>query len=172
MADLDEPIHVVAHDPAWADLGRDLVRQVLAVLGGMSVEVEHIGSTAVPGLDAKPVVDVQVGCVRADVAVVVECVQRLGFEHVGQAGVPGREYLRRRSGGSANVHVVERDGQLWGDNVLFRDHLRAHPDAARRYARAKHRAAGQAGHLLAYSALKARTVTEIMKDARRSRTTT
>ncbi|MFJ6382560.1 GrpB family protein [Kitasatospora sp. NPDC092039] len=172
MADLDEPIHVVAYNPVWADLGRDLVCQVSALLQGVPADVEHIGSTAVPGLDAKPVIDVQVGCRRADVAVVVERLRGLGFEHLGQAGVPGREYMRRRSGWPANVHVVESGGQLWEDNVLFRDHLTGHPDAAERYARAKHRAAGQASHLLAYSELKARTVAEIMDDARRGRAST
>ncbi|MFD6274805.1 GrpB family protein [Streptomyces sp. NPDC060209] len=168
MVDLDEPIHVVAYDPAWAETGHALVRDISRQLVWASADVEHIGSTSVPGLDAKPVIDVQVGCASAHIPAVVEDIQRLGFEHLGPAGVPGREYLRRRSEPPANVHVMERDGQLWKDNILFRNFLISRPDLARRYARTKREAADQASTLLAYSALKARTITEIMAAARQA----
>lgn len=166
MADLDEPVHVVAHDPAWARRGQALVRDLARRLAWAAADVEHIGSTSVPGLAAKPVVDVQVGCAPALVPAVVAAVRGMGFEHLGTAGVPGREYLRRRSADPANVHVVERDGRLWRDNLLFRDFLRTRPDVARRYARTKREAAERAPTLLAYSALKAHMVAEIMAAAR------
>ncbi len=166
MADPDEPVHVEAYDPAWEQLGHALVRDLSRQLAWASADVEHIGSTSVPGLDAKPVIDVQVGCAPALVPLVVEAVRGMGFEHLGTAGVPGREYLRRRSADPANVHVMERGGRLWRDNMVFRDFLRARPDVARRYARTKREAAERAPTLLAYSALKARTVAEIMAAAR------
>ncbi|MFE4337059.1 GrpB family protein [Streptomyces sp. NPDC056831] len=168
MVDLDEPIHVVAYGPAWAQMGHELVRDLSRQLVWASADVEHIGSTSVPGLDAKPVIDVQVGCASAHIPAVVEAIQRLGFEHLGPAGVPGREYLRRRSVHPANVHVMECNGQLWKDNLLLRDFLMARPDLARRYARTKHAAAGQASTLLAYSALKEHTIAEIMAAARQA----
>ncbi|MFJ8791796.1 GrpB family protein [Streptomyces sp. NPDC102462] len=168
MADVDEQVHVVAHDPAWAGAGRDLVRAVSTALRGLPVDVAHIGSTAVPGLDAKPIIDVQVGCPGGETRLAVSRIEALGFEHLGQAGVPGREYLRRRSGRLANVHVVARGGRLWTDNLLFRDYLSSHPAAADRYAEAKREAADRAPSLLAYSALKARAVEQIMDAARRA----
>ncbi|MFG2841566.1 GrpB family protein [Kitasatospora sp. NPDC048296] len=169
--DLDEPVHLVPYDPVWEVRGRALVEQLTAGFGepGPYIEVEHIGSTSVPGLDAKPVLDVQIGCAAGDVDAVVGYVRGLGFEHLGEAGVPGREYLRRRSEQPANVHVVVLRGRLWTDNLLFRDHLRAHPEAAVRYARAKRAAARAAGRLLAYSDHKAATVAELMAEARASR---
>ncbi|WTJ75517.1 GrpB family protein [Kitasatospora sp. NBC_01539] len=91
----------------------------------------RIPHTKLDSIDAKPVIDVQVGCRPAEVTTAVERIEELGFEHLGQSGVPGREYLRRRSGQPANVHVVERGGHLWTDNILFRDHLRTHPDVGR-----------------------------------------
>jgi GrpB-like predicted nucleotidyltransferase (UPF0157 family) len=173
MVDVDEPIHVVPYEPAWVVLAAELVEQIRAGLCGLPVDVEHVGSTAVPGLDAKPVLDVQVGCEHRDVAAVVERVRRLGFEHLSHAGVPGREYLRRRCGGAAeaNVHVVERGGRLWADNILFRDHLRAYPEAAAHYGSAKRDAALATGRLLEYSALKASVVSEIMSAARNAAAT-
>ncbi|MFF5483520.1 GrpB family protein [Streptomyces sp. NPDC012935] len=166
MADLDEPIHVVAPDPAWGDQGRMLVQDISAALRGLSVDVAHIGSTAVPGLEAKPVIDVQIGCPAGEIEVAVARIERLGFECLGEAGVPGRQYLRRRSGLPANAHVVERKGRLWVDNLLFRDYLITHPDVMSRYAAAKREAARRAPTLLAYSDLKAQIVAEIMRAAR------
>ncbi|MFE7117024.1 GrpB family protein, partial [Streptomyces sp. NPDC057654] len=162
MTDLDEPVHLTAHDPAWAARGREAVGEIAAALHGLSAEVAHIGSTAVPGLVAKPVVDIQIGCPDADAAAAVRRLEGLAYEHLGQAGVPGREYLRRRSGQPVNAHVVQRRGRLWTDNILFRDYLRTHPDAASQYAAAKREAVGRAPNLLEYSELKARTVARIM----------
>ncbi|WP_405801586.1 GrpB family protein [Streptomyces sp. NBC_01506] len=62
MVDLDEPVHLVAYDPAWAEMGQALVREVSRQVVWAFADVEHIGSTSVPGVDAKPVIDVQVGC--------------------------------------------------------------------------------------------------------------
>ena len=165
MIDSDEPIRVVTYDPAWHDLGRELVRQISAQLCAVHVDVAHIGSTAVPGLAAKPIIDIQVGCAPRDTDEVVAHVRQIGFEHLGQTGGPGREYLRRRVGQPVNIAVVELGGPLWADNIRFRDYLRAHPDVAARYARAKLRAADEAGALRAYSALKASTVSKIMHEA-------
>ncbi|MFD0008557.1 GrpB family protein [Streptomyces sp. NPDC127178] len=139
---------------------------ISAALRGLPVEVAHIGSTAVPGLEVKPVIDVQVGCPTGRTEGAVARIQRLGFEWLGEAGVPGRQYLRRRSGLPANVHVVGRQGRLWADNLLFRDYLITHPDAVARYAAAKREAARRAPTLLAYSDLKAQVVAEIMRAAR------
>lgn len=181
MSDIDEPVQIVPYDPAWPGLGRDLVGQVKQALRAIPADVAHIGSTSVPGLAAKPVIDVQVGCAPGDVKRVVARLQRLGFEHLGQPSGPGRDYLRRRATVSpntgppntapANVSVVERGGRLWSDNIMFRDYLRAHPEAAARYAQVKLRAADEAGMLTAYSALKAATVTQIMEAARQARAT-
>ena len=67
------------------------------------------------------------------------------------------------------MHVVERASDLWNNNILFRDHLTAHPDASARYGRAKGRAAQQADTLLAYSQLKAQIGgSELLAEARRN----
>ena len=110
----------------------------------------------------------QPGDVPGDTARVVGLLGGLGFEHLGQTGGPGREYLRRRTGRLANIAVVERRGPLWADNIMFRDYLRAHSAAAARYAQVKLHAAEQVGMLTAYCALKAATVAEIMREARRA----
>ncbi len=80
--------------------------------------------------------------------------------------MPGREYLRRREGQHANVHVVEHGSPLWRDNLLLREYLRRSADARRRYAAAKQQAAQEAPTLLAYSKHKAAVVTALLNEAR------
>lgn len=156
---VDEPVEVVAYDPAWPERFAAERERIAAVLCGHDVAVEHVGSTAVPGLDAKPIVDVMLGA-AADVVLP-------GYKDLGAAGVPGRRYLRRRGAEPVNVHVVERGGRLWHDNLLVRDFLRAHAGARERYAAVKRRAAAQAPEsLLRYSGLKAATMQALVAVSR------
>lgn len=91
-----------------------------------------------------------------------------GYQDLGEAGVPGRRYFRRRLTRRAfNVHMVARDGQLWRVNLLLREYLRAHPAEARSYGEVKRRAAQAApGSLLEYSAFKAEHVRALLDRAR------
>jgi GrpB-like predicted nucleotidyltransferase (UPF0157 family) len=134
VIDDDEPAHVVPYDPAWQGLGRELVQQISDGLHPLEAHITHIGSTSVPGLCAKPIVDIQVGCLPGDVEEVVARMREIGFEHLVRTGGPGREYLRRRIGRPADIAIVEIHGCLWAENIMFRDHLRTHPEAAERYA--------------------------------------
>ena len=92
----------------------------------------------------------------------------LGYEDLGDAGVPGRVYFRKRTALRAfNLALVEEDGPLWRDNLAVRDYLRAHPDEAAAYAAAKRAAiAGGATTLLAYSAAKANVLATLVEKAR------
>jgi GrpB-like predicted nucleotidyltransferase (UPF0157 family) len=89
----------------------------------------------------------------------------LGYEDCG--GAPGRRYLRKRArdGHHCNVQVMEFESELWRTNLRFREYLRAHPEAVRRYAEAKRRAAREAPMLLAYSKLKDDVIAELLAQA-------
>src|SRR4051794_36626547 len=166
---LDEPVTLRPYDPSWPERFAPERRRIEAALAAEAAGIEHIGSTAVPGLAAKPIVDVLVG-VRGPLAAhpVVGGLVALGYEFLGEAGVPGRLYFRRRLASDAfNVHVVEHESDLWRDNLALRDFLRSDPDAAAAYAQAKARAAAAAPEsLLRYSDLKAGAVAELLRRAR------
>jgi GrpB-like predicted nucleotidyltransferase (UPF0157 family) len=124
--------------------------------------VEHIGSTAVEGLEGKPIIDLLVGVRTLD-----PDARFLDYEPCGEAGVPGRLYFRRRGLRPFNAHVVLHGGELWRDNVLLRDFLRAHPEEAQRYAQRKRDAiAAGATTLLRYSDEKGPLVAELVERAR------
>jgi GrpB-like predicted nucleotidyltransferase (UPF0157 family) len=165
---LDEIVEIADYDPRWPGRYSSDAAEVVRVLGGRVSAIEHFGSTAVPGMSAKPIVDVLVGLAHWPMqSSDCEALQALGYEYLGEAGVAGREYFRRRGALDTNLAIVEWRGRLWKDNLLLRDYLRAHPAAAAAYSQSK-RAAWSSGarSLLAYSAAKAATMDEMLESAR------
>ncbi len=158
-----EPVALSDPDPAWATAYARLAAELAPTIDGT---LEHIGSTAVP-LRAKPIIDIQLA--TGDRARAIAALERLGFTHHGEGGIPGRAYLTRRTPPAVNVHVFATGNPLLEANRAIRDHLRSHPGAARAYAAAKD-AALAAGHddLMTYSGAKAATIAEIKADALRS----
>lgn len=139
----DEPVEIVAYDVSWPRIFAVEAAQIAAALEDACLGIEHIGSTAVEGLAAKPVIDIQVG-VRSlqDTTRIVEAMQRLGYQYVAEfeAEFRNRRYFRRTVNGrrSHQVHVVERtDAGWWDRHVVFRDWLRRHPEDVAAYAALK-----------------------------------
>ena len=167
MVDLDEPVVLVPYRPEWAEQADAERTRVADALGVGREAIEHIGSTAVPGLIAKPVVDLML-MVDAYPPAASTCrrIEELGYEPLGEAGVPGRAYFRLRAARNFNMHVVERNGQHHANNVRLRDLLRRDADARERYAVAKRAAIGTgATQLLAYSEAKAPAIAELLRRA-------
>jgi len=167
---LDERITVCAADPAWPSWFQlEAARLRSAVPGDLVPDIQHIGSTAVPGLDAKPIVDLMVGIGELGrIADLVERLERLGYESLGEAGVAGRWALRKRDvAQSSNIAIVAHDGDWWKLNLAVRDFLRANAEAARNYASAKwHAVSNGADLLLAYSDAKRVVIERIAAEAR------
>ena len=167
---LDERITVCAADPAWPSWFQlEAARLRSALPGDLVPDIQHIGSTAVPGLDAKPIVDLMVGIGELGrIADLVERLERLGYESLGEAGVPGRWALRKRDvAQSSNIAIVAHDGDWWKLNLAVRDFLRANAEAARNYASAKwHAVSNGADMLLAYSDAKRVVIERIAAEAR------
>lgn len=169
--EIDEPIEITPHDPRWAARYARDAAELRRAMGERLRGIEHFGSTAVSGLLAKPIIDVLVAPVEWPLHPLDRrALEALGYEHLGEAGVAGREYFRRRVSHATNLAVVELGGALWNDNLAIRDYLRAHPEVARRYGEEKQRAweAG-ARTLLRYSAAKSGLVAQLAADAKRWR---
>jgi GrpB-like predicted nucleotidyltransferase (UPF0157 family)/predicted acetyltransferase len=140
----EEPVYVVDYDPDWpAQFAAERAR-IVSALGDAAVAVEHIGSTAVAGLPAKPIIDIMAGLRRAPLGRErIVAVTRLGYDYRGEFGIPGRQYFRRGRPRTHQLHVVQHGSALWESHLLFRDHLRAHPSEAERYAALKLELAGR-----------------------------
>lgn len=132
-----DPIEVVDPSPDWPGVFAEWRDRLAAALGGAPRRIEHIGSTAVPGLAAKPIVDVLVSVADVDdEAGYVRAIESLGLAF--RVREPGHRYFRapgeRRV---VQVHVCEAGGEWERGHLLFRDYLRKHPAVASDYAQLK-----------------------------------
>lgn len=169
-ATLDEPVVVKERDPRWFSRGMTERDKLLRAAGAHVVAVEHIGSTGVPAIAARPIVDLLVGVERMqEPAELRRALQELGYERCGNGGTRGRAYYRRRGVLDYDLHVVAYDGPLWRDAIALRELLRRNPADAARWAAAKREAARAGGHsLLRYAELRAATLREISARAAQS----
>ena len=154
-----------AYDPEWPMLFARERDRVTASLAEITV-VEHFGSTAVPGLEAKPVVDMMAGV--ADVEAIDEtAVRDLGYRENAEHGMAGRRLFRRDHPGaeSYHLHVVPAEGLRLRHEIVFRDYLRQHPEAVADYTAAKRRAARELSGI-DYTRAKTASVQRIMDLAR------
>jgi len=140
----EDPVLVVEYDPEWPRRYEDERARIIAALGGLMTGIEHVGSTAVPGLGGKPVIDIMVGVARfEDGERCVGLLEGLGYEYCGEAGIPGRLFFRRGLPRTHQIHLAEEGGDFWEDVLLFRNFLRAHPQTAAEYYKLKKKLAAR-----------------------------
>lgn len=131
---------IVPYDPLWPQAYAAEAERVERACGDeeLPLRLEHIGSTSVTGLSAKPIIDILAGVPpRASRAPYVAAIRQLGYEHKGAFGIPGRNYFRRGTPRTHHLHLVSWSSALWHEHLLFRDYLRTHDDVAREYAALK-----------------------------------
>ena len=127
-------VRLVPYDSTWPLEFAAEADRIERACAGLSLRLEHIGSTSIPGLAAKPVIDILAGRPgNVPGHMYVAAFAQLGYEHKGAFGLPGRNYFRRGMPRTHHVHMVNSSSDLWRDHLLFRDYLRAHPDIAREY---------------------------------------
>ena len=141
---------VLPYDGRWAWDFTEIAGEIRAALGELAVDIQHVGSTSVPGLSAKPIIDIDV-VIRDDSVfhAVAPELNKIGYHHEGNLGIPGREafgyegkdHLRKH-----HLYVCPQDSPELKRHMAFRDYLRAHPDAAREYGRVKEDGASQHPH--------------------------
>ena len=167
MADLYSPtVGVVKYDPRWPLLFAAEKKRILSVLSPLQVIVEHVGSTAVPGLDAKPVIDILLGLCMAELTDVrLDALRLIGYGYV--RARRGSLCLYRGRPRSHFIHIVEMGGTEWQEQILFRDYLRAHPEDALRYAALKREMAAGGATGATYARGKRGLIVEIIERARR-----
>ena len=142
-------VAVEEYTPAWRDAFERERSSLVAALGPVALAVEHVGSTAVPGLCAKPVIDIAVGAESLETGRgAIPALTALGYEFKGEAGIPGRHFFAKgsRDDRPHYVHVEPLAGELWRNHILFRDYLRCHADEVMVYAQLKRDLAKQFGN--------------------------
>jgi GrpB-like predicted nucleotidyltransferase (UPF0157 family) len=127
-------VRLVEYDARWPALFAAERRRIRGRCGTLALRLEHVGGTSIPGMCAKPVLDIAAGRPPGtSIPEYVAGLERAGYEHRGERGVPGRQFFSRGQPRAYHIHLVEEGGPLWRDYLAFRDYLRAHAEAARRF---------------------------------------
>ena len=131
-------VRLVDHDPRWADIFAAEAKRLRAACGGGLGAIEHFGSTAVPGIPAKPMVDILATIPAMEaVAAVRSTLEALGYEFRPDAGHAQRAVFVYGSPSRFHLHLTTADAFPWRQNLHFRDRLCADPALARAYASVK-----------------------------------
>ena len=134
-------VRVVAHDPSWCVAYQREAKRIRGALGRIVVELHHIGSTAIPGILAKPIIDLCLEvCDTRQLDGANSAMEALGYAARGEFGIPGRRlFLRDNASGirTHHVHAFETGSPEVRRHVAFRDYMIAHPNAAEAYSRLK-----------------------------------
>ena len=150
-----KPIVIADYDPVWPQRFERERMEIVRVCGAAPfARIEHMGSTAVPGLAAKAIIDIMPGLhALQDAAELIAPLASIGYEYVPEheqpnefdEGMPFRRYFRKDVNGERafHMHIVEAGSDFWVTHLLFRDYLRISPDDAREYERVKRQVAAE-----------------------------
>ena len=166
MSGLSDRVELADHDPTWAESFEDEKGRLSAIFDGQAVGIEHVGSTSVPELCAKPIVDVLVGLRELELSdEQVAAMKGLGYEYLGEYGLHGRLFFRKQPG-THHVHVVQHGGEHWRRQLTFREALRSDAEERRRYDAFKRRLVAEGHPRQVYTELKTPFIRGIEERAR------
>jgi GrpB-like predicted nucleotidyltransferase (UPF0157 family) len=138
-------VRVVPPDPSWVAQFQHEAKRIRGAFGEQRIEIRHIGSTAINGIHAKPIIDILLTV--EDLSVVdhgIVAMQALGYEAQGEFGIPGRRYFRKNDSNGTRTHHVHsfvHDSDAAKRHLAFRDYMNAHPNIAQEYSSLKQRLA-------------------------------
>jgi GrpB-like predicted nucleotidyltransferase (UPF0157 family) len=138
---------VVDYDPDWPRLFESLRATVWNTVADIAISIEHVGSTAVPRLAAKPVIDIDVIVPGQEISGALARLAAIGYEHQGDLGIPHREAFRCPRGSVPhNLYLCAPTSPALANHLAIRDYLRANPADVQRYGDLKKRLAREFAH--------------------------
>lgn len=168
IAEKTKVVEVVPYDPEWKNEFNRIKEQLLSYIGDLIITVEHVGSTSIEGLSAKPIIDLDLVMDSYDVLpAIIERLQQYGYVHQGDLGIEGREAFQRVVDDEFmkyHLYVCPKDGKGYLEHIAFRDYLRSDTAACQDYETLKLNLAEQHRHDIdAYCEGKTAFVTSILK---------
>ena len=122
----------------WADLYRVEEERIMAAVGHLIVDLQHIGSTAIPGIKAKPILDMMAGVAQLEKALLCQVpLEAIGYDYIANAGIANDYVFGKGLARTHYLHVVEYGSAKWTNHLCFRDRLRNDPELAQAYGKLK-----------------------------------
>ena len=174
-----ESIYIADYDPRWPAMFEEERTRLQAAIGEWAADIQHVGSTSIPGIAAKPIIDIAVHLNSlVDALYCITPLTELGYGCLGEFGIPGRIYFRKLTddpvpgqtyggvGRTHQIHMYETGHEQYEKQIVFRDYLRAHPDAREEYEVLKRElAVRNAADVEAYAHAKSDFVQSILRSA-------
>ena len=127
-------VRLLTWTPAWAERFRAERTELERAVGGRVLAIEHIGSTSISGIRAKPIVDIGIAVESFEAArATVPPIEALDYVYRGEHGIAGRHFFQKGDPREFNLHMLEITSEEWQRHIAFRDYLRSHRDAALEY---------------------------------------
>lgn len=137
-------VEVLPYTPKWKQDFENIKEELAAALGNLAKAIEHVGSTSVEGLAAKPIIDIDAVVAVEDMQAAIHALASIGYIHEGDLGIAGREAFRYEGKEHLQAHhlyLCPEDSPELKRHLLFRDYLKEHPESAREYGEIKQEAA-------------------------------
>ncbi|WP_081417477.1 GrpB family protein [Paenibacillus sp. Soil522] len=167
-----ETVIIEEYNDEWPFIYQEEKRKIEEVMTDKAIAIEHIGSTSLQGLGAKPIIDFMVGVNELkEVEAFIEPLAKIGYEHVYHNKFPNRRFFRRGQwrAGTHHLHIYVYGSEEWKNNILFRDYLRAHPEMLKQYNQLKKELAEKYHHdRVAYTNAKHPFILDVIQKAKLS----
>jgi len=137
-------VELLPYNPAWQRLYQEEAKFLRSVIEKDVLDIQHVGSTSIPGAEAKPIIDIAIGVENLKKAEkYVKPLTQLGYEYKYNAGIRGRRFFAKGSekNRTCYIHIVKLDGRIWKNFIFFRDYLRKHKTTVKEYNELKERLA-------------------------------
>ncbi len=130
---------IVDYDPNWPQMYEQEKARIQDAIGEYLIDIQHVGSTSIPGLSAKPIIDIMP--IIRDIALIPYCVQpleSLDYAYFGENGISGRHYFRKPADITSqphtyHLHIVDKGHDQWAMMLLFREYMLLHPESVQQY---------------------------------------
>jgi GrpB-like predicted nucleotidyltransferase (UPF0157 family) len=131
-------VRLEPYTPEWQRLFKIEKASLQTLLSPYILDIQHVGSTSIPGMSAKPIIDIAIAITDFEKAsVCIPLLEGLGYEYKGEFGIPRRHYFVKGDPRTFHIHMSEINSLEWQNTLLFRDYLCQHPDVAKEYAELK-----------------------------------
>lgn len=131
-------VRLVPYNPEWVQIFESERAALLTEVSAYILDIQHVGSTSIPGMRAKPIVDIAIAVADFEEArVCIPPIEALGYEYKGEFGIPHRHYFVKGDPRLFHIHMSEINDQPWQNLLLFRDYICQHPSVAKEYAELK-----------------------------------
>ena len=158
------------YDPSWVDEFEADRRLINRVLGDRIKRIEHVGSTSIPGMLAKPIIDIAIAVETFSLLddESISKLEEIGYDYVSKNEFPNRRFFRRGQWGAGthHLHVYELNSDHWYHIIFFRDYLREHPDVANEYKELKRKLAKEAIDRQTYTDLKGPFIQSVIEKSK------